>query len=282
MFNRLQKIQITFILLGVSIAGCTKGRSSLATKSLSDFLGRGTKQQAEQTYVARQIREQKKLATCMKKSGFVYVVFVDTGLVQFSGPPLGVGQREWIKKNGYGQADDLMVSVTPKENPNSAIFSKLSPSEQTNYQTLEMKCRTQFEATIANVGVQLKRRLRDLDSLFNNDPTVVLIHRQWQACMKTKGYSVLNRQQALQNILYPVQHKLIEKRNSLSSSREEAQSGFSASEVASFRKIEMQLASADLECLAPVDELELDKIRERYEKDFLSQNDTLLTKYMDG
>jgi hypothetical protein len=282
MNNRIQKMPTVIAFLGVLTAGCAAKTGSVASKSISDSLGRGTKQQSEQTYVARQIREQKRLSTCMKKSGYVYLVFVDIGLVQFSGPPQGAGQREWIKKNGYEQADELMISVTPKENPNEAIFSKLSSADQANYQETEMICRAEFEKTVVKVGIQLKGKLRDLESTFNNDPGVLRIHRRWQTCMKSKGYSVLDRQSAIQTILYPLQHALVEKRNSLSSSRQDAQTGFTASEVAPFRKIEMQLASADIACLAPVDETELIKIRERYEGDFVSINRTLLTKYMDG
>jgi hypothetical protein len=188
-----------------------------------------------------------------------------------------------------------------KPDPNQKIYEALSPSAKRAYERALYgpPMTTPVSGQVQNFkprGCQnvpdpsqkifeaLGPKLEDLYKRIQADPRTRSMERAWSSCMKSKGYTVTSRNDLFQNILGPEQNKLFSALNSQAGATSAAVQvtqvppTIPPKKLAEFKKFELKLSGADLDCTPENDAKVMKDIQTEYEQAFLRDNGAAITK----
>lgn len=293
-----------------SLAGCGGTDSKSAkpkAESLADFFGGGGSQADQQARaMAQQRKQQEKTVACMRKLGFEYVAFVPS--MQFSG---FVGPKEgeedaWKRRHGYGMADGMSMMFQPQPpqqrvDPNQAIREKLSSADKRAYEKalygfdtsqplanggrMQLKgCMDAGYAEQSKVSQGLGPKFEAMYKRVQADPRISELDRKWSSCLRSKGVTASSERDIFEKVLSPEQQKLF---NSAASPGEQpavtvavaggGRAGQPSKEkVEEFRRFELKVANADVDCRSKNDAKIRKQVQAEYESAFIAANRTAL------
>jgi hypothetical protein len=210
---------VTCFVALLSIAGCSSAASSTKTTTVA---GASQSESAfgldKKSLLARRLKIEALVSTCMKKQGFDYVPLDPSAVVVGAGKFVvtGLSEDEFRKQYGYGFSTtyDLKsaTGTSAGVNPNVTIRDGLSPSDQKAYD--KALNGGSEEGSFANAVGQgdfaklggcnktaatevfggadalnvVSSTVEEVDKRVSADPQMVKAEREWKDCLTSAGF----------------------------------------------------------------------------------------------
>ena len=283
-----QTARSAFGVLLVLLTACSAaGPKSSGPKfeSLDDYF-RTNDQAAEKARFEHQRHlEEKKIEACMRDEGFRYVAYVQKD----NWPTVEVPKRgeevAFKRKHGYNYAENLERFITlplqTNADPNIAIAGEMIESTRKAYEKGLDGCRNLASKDQNDAWKPLESKMANLEKRIAADATVAKLNSKFISCMNKAGISISkeddiayrlgNKQQYLvSNLQNPVQSVAYPSPNPETTPEKT---------VKDFRAYELEVANTDANCRTQTDIDKIYRIRLKYEKAFVGQNQELLQRY---
>ena len=212
---------ICFVTL-LGFAGCSSAKSATKTTKATTIAGASQAESAfgldKKSLLARRLKIEAVVSTCMKKQGFDYVP-LDPSVVVVGGGKFvvtGLSEDEFRKQYGYGFSTtyDLKpaTGTSAGVNPNVTIRDGLNPSDQKAYDKAldggseagsfanavfqgdfgKLGGCNKTAATEVFGGVDaldvVSSTLEEVDKRVSADPQIVKAEREWKDCLTSAGF----------------------------------------------------------------------------------------------
>jgi hypothetical protein len=285
--RRLLSAAAMVTVIGVVAGSCGGGESS---QPIEDQLGLD-----QEGILARQVRLETLIRDCMKAQGWDYVpvdpVAVRTGLTGQS----GFSEDDFEKQFGYGITTLYEQQKNAPADPNTAIRTKLSPTEQAaytralygefsdatfaaavdtgDYSRLGGCTKTATEAVFGGPEVlsSLVAKLDELDQRILADPRMQKAVAKWSDCMRGAGYDGLAEPEQVDGALQKRLDAIVGPSN-------DRKADYDKASLATLQHDEVTMVATDKSCEKKYLQRVEGDVRSQQEAVFREQNASLLSK----
>lgn len=286
-------------------------KDSTAPSPFGDAVGISSKLGSGPTSEREARSVQAAIADCMTAQGFEYVPFTPDGESDRAADSTGgLSRREYAKRWGFGISTILDVDGRPlpdapgfgasaandSDDPNAEIVAGLSPSEreaydQTLYGALPLDPAINEGGTLPNIDdlgcvgeavaksrqapadelSSLDRAITEITARVDADEDVKRSERRYADCMLEAGFADVRALGDAEKLVNDRLEAIGYVPNALPGSSDGDSTKLDTADLATVQKFELDLASAELPCRAPLDVVR-ERARVREEKSYVQRN----------